>query len=101
MKNENANWYSVSSYDSLTIVCANCETEIDLPTSFLDHHSNHCLICNAEYVFLDWKNKKIQIVLQNAPKVLIRVIQYLQTNYDELEYIELLACLDEMTNSIR
>ncbi|HEX8251235.1 MAG TPA: hypothetical protein VF599_23890 [Pyrinomonadaceae bacterium] len=69
--------------------------------SFLDHHPGVCPICDIECAFLDWKDRKIQIVPQNSPPVLANTIRYLQMNFGELEYVELLACLDEMADAIR
>jgi hypothetical protein len=101
MTDEKANWFSFSSANRLALACANCRNDIDLQAPFLDHHASVCPKCDIECAFLDWKDRKIQIVLQNSPPVLANMIRYLQINFDELEYVELIACLDEMADAIR
>src|SRR5436190_2436931 len=101
MNDEKANWFSFSLPNSLIIVCANCCMEIDLKESFLDHDSSPCPMCNVECTYLEWKGRKVQIVMPNAKPELVKIIRYLQKNFDELEYVELLACLNEMADAIK
>jgi hypothetical protein len=42
----------------------------------------------------------IQIVLKDAPAVLADTIKFMQDRFDELEYVELLAALEEMADAI-
>jgi len=101
MSNKKANWFSFSLPKSLIIVCANCRNEIDLQIPFVDHHPRICPSCEIECAYLDWKDRKLQIVTQNAPEVFAKMLRYLQENFDELEYVELLVCFEEMENAIK
>lgn len=93
-------WYAVSLPNNLIICCANCNNEFDLQNPFVDHHIGCCPICGIECTFLDWKDRKIQIVIQNAPPAVSKLIHWMQVHLDELEYVELLGCLEELSNGI-
>ncbi len=92
-------WYSFSAADSTLVHCASCGNAFDLQWPALDHHTRSCPICKVECVFLDWKNRLVQIVFRNAPPVLTRTIRWMQENLDELEYVELLCALEELMDA--
>jgi hypothetical protein len=101
MSNSASNWFSCSAPQQRNLVCAECRFEIDL-SAFLDHHPGICPNCEIECAYLDWKeNRKIQIIPENSPKVFAEMLYYLQTNFDELEYVELLACFQEIADAIK
>lgn len=100
MKNKDANWFSINKAGSLIFNCANCREEFDLKIPFLDHDLGICPLCETECAFLDWKKRKIQIVMKNAPTEIFAVIQFIQKNLDELEYVGLIGSLEEIDDSI-
>lgn len=100
MSREHTNWFSFSLPNTQIIICANCRKEIEL-TPFLDHHPGICPVCNIECAYLDWKGRKVQIVSQNSPPELAKMLRYLQENFDALEYVELLVSFEEMADAIK
>ncbi len=101
MSREHADWFSFGLPKSLVIVCANCRNEIDLKEPFLDHDPGICPNCEIECAYLDWKGRKLQIVPLNAPEELVKLLRFLQENFDELEYVELLVCFEEMADAVK
>lgn len=100
MSSEKENWFSFSEPESQTLFCAYCSNEIVL-SAFLDHDPAICPNCKIECAYLDWKDRKLQIVPQNAPEEFVKFLRFLQKDFDELEYVELLACFEEMENAIK
>jgi hypothetical protein len=99
MNSNSARWFSLSAPGGTVLCCAQCGNSVDLEAPELDHHSRVCPICGVECVYLDWKQRIIQIVLKNAPLVLAEVIRFMQERFDELEYVELLVALEELTDA--
>jgi hypothetical protein len=66
---------------------------------FADHDPGWCPLCGVECVFLDWKERKIQIVLENTPAEMVKLIRWMQENLDELEYVELLSSFEEIAET--
>jgi hypothetical protein len=101
MSREFANWFSVSSPDKRMIICADCRGRIELSVPFLDHHPGICRICKIECAYLDWKGRKVQIISQNAPPELAKMLRYLQENFDALDYVELLCSFEEIADALK
>lgn len=99
MNKDHSNWFSISSKNKL-ITCADCNNEFDLKDPFLDHHPSGCPICKVECAYLDWKNRKIQIIMQNAPPTIFEFIRWMQKHLDELEYVELFSTFESIDNEI-
>jgi len=93
-------WFSLSDTGSTTLRCAECGNPFDLGGSSADHHPAVCPVCGIECVYLDWKERIIQIVLKNAPPVLATAIKLMQDRFDELEYVELLVALEELADAL-
>lgn len=94
-------WFSIGSKGGLIFRCADCENEFDLKFPFLDHHPGCCPVCGVECAFLDWRGKKIQIVIPNAPPKISEMIGWIQENLDELEYVELMADLETIADAVK
>src|SRR5579871_3739151 len=89
-------WFSLSAEGSTALRCADCGNTFDLQGPNADHHAAVCPVCGVECVYLDWKERIIQIVLKNAPPVLATAIGLLQDRFDESEYVELIVALEEL-----
>lgn len=98
MSKEDLKWFSISEIDGITLVCANCNNEINLGIKFYDHDPCTCPICKIECAYLDWRNRKIQVVPKNASPEFQLFLEWLQRDFDELEYVELMVCFEEITN---
>ncbi len=53
-----------------------------------------------ECVYLDFRSRIIQIVIQNAHPVLAEAIRIMQDRFDELEYVELIVALEELADAL-
>ncbi len=93
-------WFSLSAEKGAILRCAECGNSFDLGGPSADHHPAVCPICGVECVYLDWKGRIIQIVLKNAPPVLARAIRIMQDRFDELEYVEFLVAVEELTDAL-
>ncbi|MHB1424108.1 MAG: hypothetical protein ACYC3I_13105 [Gemmataceae bacterium] len=91
-------WFSLSAEGGTALCCAECGNPVDLGEPSADHHPAVCPICGVECVYLDWKERIIQVVLKNAPPVLAAVIKIMQNRFDELEYVELIVALEELAD---
>ncbi len=100
MNSRTLNWYSIGAPNSTIIRCASCGYEVDLLFPELDHHPRVCPSCGVECAFLDWKGTKIiQIVPKNAPPVIAKLVQWMQENLSELEYVELVIAFEEISHA--
>jgi hypothetical protein len=93
-------WYSFSSPDRTTLRCAECGNSFDLAFPATDHHPRICPVCGVECVFLSWKGRTLQIVLKNTPPALAEALRWGQQHLDELEFVELLCALEEMSDAL-
>ena len=93
-------WFSLSAEGSTALRCAMCSKPFDLGGPSADHHPAVCPVCGVECVYLDWKERIIQVVLKNAPPVLATAIKLMQDRFDELEYVELLVALEELADAL-
>jgi hypothetical protein len=93
-------WFSLSAEGGTVLRCADCGKSFDLEAPSLDHHPRVCPVCGVECVYLDSKNRIIQIVLNNAPPVLVEAIRIMQDRFDELEYVELIVALEELADAL-
>jgi hypothetical protein len=93
-------WFSLSAAGSTVLHCAECGNPFDLGGSSADHHPAVCPICGVECVYLDWKERIIQVVLKNAPPVLATALKIMQERFDELEYVELILALEELADAL-
>jgi hypothetical protein len=100
MSTETKRWFSLSAERGTVLRCAECGKPFDLEAPSLDHHPRICPVCGVECVYLDSKERIIQIVLKNAPPVLAEAIRIMQDRFDELEYVELMVALEELADAL-
>jgi hypothetical protein len=94
------NWIALSNPDCTTLHCAVCKKAFDLYYSTADHHPRICPVCGIECAFLNWKGRSVQIVMDNAPRPLAMWIRWAQKHLDELEYVELICALEEISDAL-
>ena len=94
------NWYAYSLPDCTTLRCAACKNEFDLRYPTADHHPRICPVCGVECAFLNWKGRIVQIVIDNAPQPLVAWMRWAQKHLDELEYVELICALEEISAAL-
>jgi hypothetical protein len=95
-----ASWYAITEEGHFALRCAECHASVDLEGPALDHHPGICPHCGVECVYLSWKGRIVQIVLQKAPPAIVQVIRFAQQHFDELEYVELVAALEQLMDSL-
>src|SRR5262245_6162705 len=100
MKTTTKRWFSLSAAGATVLCCAECGSSFDLEAPSLDHHPRVCPICGVECVFLDSKERIVQVVFKNAPPVLAEAIRITQNRFDELEYVELVVALEELADAL-
>jgi hypothetical protein len=100
MNTKTKTWFSLSTDRGTSLRCAECGNSFDLGGPSADHHPAVCPVCGVECVYLDWKGRIIQIVLKNAPSVLVQAIRIMQDRFDELEYVELIVALEELADAL-
>ncbi len=100
MSSEARPWFSVSRPGSSVLRCAACRQEFDLGGSVADHHPAVCPVCGVECIFVDWKDRIVQVVTASAPARLPELIRWLQNNFDELDYVQLLCALEELADAV-
>jgi hypothetical protein len=93
-------WFSLSAEGATALRCAECGNGFDLAGPSADHHPAMCPVCGVECVFLDWKDRIVQIVLKSAHPVLAGAIRMMQERFDELEYVELIVALEELADAL-
>jgi DNA-directed RNA polymerase subunit RPC12/RpoP len=93
-------WFSLSAEKGTVLRCVECGNSFDLEGPSADQHPAVCPVCGVECVYLDWKGRIIQIVLKNAPPVLVQAIRIMQERFDELEYVEFLVALEELADAL-
>jgi hypothetical protein len=92
-------WFSFGAPGGTALRCAECGSAIDLGVPAADHHPGACPACRAESVFLTWKGRAAQVVMKNAPPALAAAIRWTQKQLDELEFVELLCALEELSGA--
>jgi hypothetical protein len=92
-------WFSFGAPSGTALRCAECGNLIDLGVPAADHHPGACPVCGAASAFLTWKGRAVQVVMKNAPPVLAAAIRWAQTQLDELEFVELLCALEELSDA--
>ena len=100
MNTQTKPWFSFSAAGGTVLRCADCGNAFDLEAPDLDHHPRICPVCGVECVYLDWKERILQIVLKNAPPVLAQAIRIMQDRFDELEYVEFMVALEELADAL-
>lgn len=100
MNAQSNRWFSLSAEGRTDLRCAECGNPFDLGGPSADHHPAVCPVCGVECVYLDWKERILQIVLKNAPPVLATAIRIMQDRFDELEYVELLVALEDLADAL-
>ena len=93
-------WYAYSLPDCTTLRCAVCKNELNLRYPTADHHPRICPACGVECAFLNWKDRIVQIVIDNAPRPLAEGIRWAQRHLDELEYVQLICALEEISDDL-
>jgi RNA polymerase subunit RPABC4/transcription elongation factor Spt4 len=93
-------WYAYSLPDCPTLCCAVCKNEVNLLYPTVDHHPRICPACGVECAFLNWKGRIVQIVIDDAPRLLAEGICWAQKHFDELEYVELICALEEISEAM-
>lgn len=100
MSTTTKSWFSLSTEGGTILRCAECGNSVDLGGPSADHHPAVCPVCGIECVYLNWKERIIQVVLKNAPPVFAQTIRILQDRFDELEYVELIVALEELADGL-
>lgn len=93
-------WFAFSDDGTNALRCASCGEMVDLGEPTADHHLRLCPACRVGCVFLNWKERTVQIVISTAPSQLRRAIEWAQRDLDELDYVELLCALEELHDSL-
>ncbi|HXG12752.1 MAG TPA: hypothetical protein VNK04_23540 [Gemmataceae bacterium] len=93
-------WFAFTSPEGTTLRCAECKSIVDLGSPTLDHHPGICPACGVESAFLNWKDRTIQVVMKNAPTPLVEAIRWSQEHFDELDYVEFLCALEEISDAL-
>jgi hypothetical protein len=93
---QNNGWFSVSRAVGI-LRCPNCGGDFSLEPS-ADHHPRTCPNCAVETAFLNWKDRLVMIVPHNAPAPVREVLRWMQQNLDELEYVQLVCALEEISD---
>jgi hypothetical protein len=99
MSPERQPWYAVGPETGTVMRCAACGNEFDLQDSPLDHHSRVCPVCGVECAFLNWKGRTVQVVPARAPAPFAAALRWAQEHLDELDYVELLCAVEELTDA--
>jgi hypothetical protein len=100
MKTDTQTWFSIGQPNGTVLRCAACGGEFDFGGPTADHHPRWCSSCGVECALLNWKDRVVQIVPSAAPAKIAEVLRWLQTNFDELEYVELLVALEELVDAL-
>jgi hypothetical protein len=90
-------WFACSLAGATTLRCAACKSDIDLQFPAADHHPRVCPACGVECAFLDWQGRIIQVVTDRAPPAFAEGVRWAQRQLDELEFVELLCALEEIS----
>lgn len=93
-------WFALSADDSSVLCCAECGNSVDLKGPSADHHMRICPVCGVECVYLDWQGRIVQIILNTAPPVFAEAIKFIQSHFDELQYVELLVAMEDLADAI-
>jgi hypothetical protein len=101
MTDRRRSWFSLSPPGQHVLRCARCGADIDLGFATADHHPGACPSCGVECAFLAWGPRTVQIVPADAPASLTRLLRWAQEHLDELEYVEVLAGLEEIAAAVR
>jgi hypothetical protein len=54
----------------------------------------------VESAFLNWKDRTVQVVPNNAPPAFAAVLRLGQQHLDELEYVEFICALEEIADAM-
>lgn len=100
MSADRSGWFSFSSPGSTALRCAACGRDIDAGRG-ADHHPGCCPKCGVESAFLNWKDRTLQVVPNNAPPAFVLALRFAQDHLDELEYVELICALEEMADALK
>jgi hypothetical protein len=93
-------WFSVSRPGSTIMRCAACAAEIDLGGPHVDHHPRVCPQCGIPCAYLNWKDHMIQVLPEASPGRFGEALAWLQANFDELDYVELLCAFEEIAEAL-
>lgn len=99
MNEQQSRWYSVGAPGDPALICPACSGSIGVGP-IADHHPSRCPNCGIECAYLNWKGRIIMILPEAAPAQLSETIRWLQSHFDELDYVELLCALEELVDGI-
>jgi hypothetical protein len=99
MNTATTTWFASSDEGSTDLTCAACHAAIGREPE-LDHHPRTCPHCGIDCAFLQWGGRVVQVVPTLAPSVVSRLLAYMQNEFDELEYVELMAAMQELMDGV-
>src|SRR5690242_1703564 len=99
MNEQQQRWFAVGASGGPELLCPSCSKAIALEP-MADHHPAQCPNCGIECAFLNWKEWIVMTLPHAAPAQFTEVLRWLQAHFDELDYVELLCALEELSAGI-
>lgn len=102
IKQTETSWFSATSALGIdaNFLCASCQEHIDIGRPSCDHHPQICPACGIACLYISGTATNFQILPELAPAPLRAAIRWAQENLDEIEFVELMVALEELTGKI-
>lgn len=93
IKQTETSWFSATSAFGIdaNFLCASCQEHIDIGRPSCDHHPQICPACGIACLYISGTATNFQILPELAPA---------PQNLDEIEFVELMVALEELTGKI-
>jgi hypothetical protein len=100
LKGIDMNWFRTSPNRSEDIQCPRCERTVVgcLPSG--DHRPSSCPHCKALLIVFSMTAKNVAIDLDRSPRELQAVLNWMQTHFDELEFISLITAVEDLCDFV-
>jgi hypothetical protein len=89
-------WHRISIEASRKLECPNCDCLLDRLLPSLDHHPILCPECKSNLFIYSIRNKNLVLDVERCPVELKKIIAWIQSNYDEVEFLSLLVAIEEI-----
>ncbi len=94
-------WLRIFPSDASELQCPRCGNQLDATLPSLDHHPRMCSACRGDLLIFSTSQHGVVVDVANAPAEFAAFIHWCRANFDELQFVSLMAYLEEFLASDR
>src|SRR5262245_60799473 len=92
-------WFAIST-DKGVLRCAECDDQVTHKLPASGQEAGACPVCGVECIFLSFKGRTIQVLLDKAPLALARGLLLVEKQVGAHETAELMDALEQLADEV-